>query len=196
MRKVYDYISLYEYVSLLGLSISAIAGLNTYIASIILFQMLMKIPFGLLKHGGYKPIDSLYKNFSGSKKSINKRPNSATNCDAINQGGDYSKISGFPSGHSSVATYLFFVVLLEYADKTTTPEQRKSLIPLLSITFLFQILVPLARYKSHCHTIPQIVGGITLGIITALTFKYIENEFMIKNERYIKDKEKVFSFLS
>jgi membrane-associated phospholipid phosphatase len=196
MRKLYDYISLYEYVSLLGLIIAAVAGLNTYIASIIVFQILMKIPFGLLKKGGYKPIDSLYKNLSGSKKSINKRPSDAFNCDAINQGGDYSKVSGFPSGHSSVATYLFFVVLLEYIDKKTTPSQRKSLLPLLSITFLFQILVPLARYKSHCHTIPQIVGGITLGIITAVIFKYIENEFMINNERYRNDKQKVYNFLS
>ena len=196
MRKIYDYISLYEYVALLGLIITAVAGLNTYLASIILFQILMKIPFGLLKQGGYKPIDSIYKNLSSTKRSINKRPNDAFNCDAINQGGDYSKISGFPSGHSSVATYLFFVVLLEYTDKNTTSSQRKALIPLLSVTFLFQILVPLARYKSHCHTIPQIVGGITLGIITAIIFKYVESEFMIKNPRYLQDKEKVYKFLS
>jgi hypothetical protein len=153
MRKIYDYISLYEYVVLLGLIITAVAGLNTYLASIILFQILMKIPFGLLKQGGYKPIDSIYKNLSDTKRSINKRPNDAFNCDAINQGGDYSKISGFPSGHSSVATYLFFVVLLEYTDKNTTSSQRKALIPNIFIpnfSTFSKIQKSLPYYSSNC----------------------------------------------
>ena len=197
--KVYDYISLYVLFVLALLPISAIATKSTYLLFISVFAYVSMVPVIFFKNTGYKGVDylsNLFRTDYITSSTVNDRPEIASNCDTINQGGDYSDKPGFPSGHTTIATFIYVSVLLEYFDKNNSAKQRENLIPILIITLLFQVLVPYARVKKGCHTNTQVAGGIVVGALMAIFTKTFERLVLLKNDTYISDKNRFLNCLS
>jgi membrane-associated phospholipid phosphatase len=198
-RKIYDMISLYQYISIVALSIASIGSLNSYLSFVTIFLILNMVPVKFMKLIGFKGVDWM-KNLMNVDKfgseSVNNRPSNAYNCNIINQGGDYSEKAGFPSGHSSAASFLFFIVLFEFVDKNNSSEHRKNLIPLLIITFIFGILVPYSRVKMSCHTTTQVIAGIITGCIMSLIFKTLDMNLLRRMDVYRTDKERFLQSLN
>lgn len=187
-NKIYDYISLYSSFILALMPLLVVCHLSVYLAAITLFGFLCIALHCFFKLYGYKAVDFITK--TKGLNSVNKRPPNAFNCDSLNKGGDYSNKPGFPSGHTIIATFVCFLILFEFLDKNNTLRQRNRLIPILIIVILGQILVPYARIKKSCHTITQVIGGIVLGILMAIFFKFFERKIFVKSTKYLYEKQK------
>jgi membrane-associated phospholipid phosphatase len=185
-RLVYEIISLYEYVAVFGLGFLAIAGKNSFVLVLLLALISKQIPEKLLKFYGNKHLEKLL-NYP-----VNSRPAGAFNCNMLNQGGNAEQNPGFPSGHSTVASFLFFVVLFQ--SLRIKSADKKSIINLVGLTSIFLVLVPLARVKIGCHTIQQVLGGVALGFIWAWLFSKLDEQLAKSSERYREDRDKAFSY--
>lgn len=90
------------------------------------------------------------------------RPKGANNWDILSKN-DYSdKINppGFPSGHLTNATYFSAYI---YLSRDTNKLEKLALLSII-------LLTAWARYVKGVHNIPQILGGILLGLIVAKGF--------------------------
>ena len=90
------------------------------------------------------------------------RPKGANNWDILSKN-DYSnkvKPPGFPSGHMTAAAY--FSTYIFYGQKTNRLEK----LALLAIV----VLTAWARIHKGVHNIPQVLGGLILGILVAGIF--------------------------
>jgi membrane-associated phospholipid phosphatase len=168
---IYHYISLYQFISLLFLFIISVLYKNIYTLSLFLFLIIVTFSVKFIKRSKY--INSFYKD------DINNRPSNASNCNLFNKGGDYSNKPGFPSGHTTAATFLFFIMLFEYID-SNNKEIKNKIIPFLIITLFFQITMPIARVKLNCHTKKQVYGGIITGILFAIIYKCVDKKILSK----------------
>ena len=157
---------------------------NIYTLSLFLFSIIITFSVKFIKKSKF--INSLYKD------DINYRPSNAFNCNLINRGGVYSNKPGFPSGHTTAATFLFFIILLEYID-SNNKEIKNKILPFLIITLFFQITMPIARVKINCHTKKQVYGGIITGILFAIIYKYIDKKVLSKINRYNDNKKSFFN---
>lgn len=176
-QKAYEFISLYEFGSIYTLiSIFACTG-NLYILSIISILFLSAILQMVLKEA--------FKNTQ-----FGKRPEQAHNCNMINSGGDAKGKPGFPSGHNTIAFLLATIFLVEYLKVNKTVELYS---PLIILTILFAILMPLSRIKLGCHTYSQVIGGGLLGIVLGLLFTLVFDPFLSKKEKYVTDKSNFFT---
>jgi membrane-associated phospholipid phosphatase len=87
------------------------------------------------------------------------RPKGARNCNFWADNGNREDEPGMPSGHSSIST--FFSAF--YYQQTANPWIKGLLV-------LYALLVMLSRYVKHCHSLPQIVTGASIGLLmNALT---------------------------
>ena len=180
MRVLYDFISLYEFICTFGLLLLGVITQNVFILSLVAALFSKQLPEKAIKLA-----------MSGSD--INKRPKCAYDCDMINKGGCAADRGGFPSGHSTVASFMFFIILLYVYSMGSS---NINLNVLVAINFIFMLLVPYARVKSNCHTFPQVIGGVILGFLWAILFFNLDKYVFSKNELYNSDKAKFFSFLS
>lgn len=196
-NSIYDFISLYDFIIKSVTPLLAIATQNTAIAMVAVVVYISHLSVTFFKSYGYKGVDYLNNTFrlkSSTDNTINDRPSEAFNCNIINKGGDYSGKPGFPSGHTTTASVIYFILLLEYFDKNNTYKQRQNLIGVLIVTLILMLLTCLARVKSKCHTIPQVISGVILGLIIAIIYKIFEKNVLMKSERFVKDKERLLNF--
>lgn len=117
-------------------------------------------------------------------ENINKRPQNAFNCDMINQGGAASsQRSGFPSGHSTIASMIatYFVYVFMTAQNKHIKSASKRL---LIFSVFFAIMMPIVRYLNHCHTILQVISGVLVGVIWGTFFIIFEQNVLIKWKLY------------
>ena len=169
-KKILSIISLYEISMIMGFFITSLSQQNLYIGILILFIICKNIP------------ETISKKFIFSR-----RPNGATNCDAINQGGKTDK-NGFPSGHTMFATFVFVYTL--YECLRIKSELGYVLWSPIVVTGAFFIAMPITRVLIGCHTIPQVFGGFIFGVIWAGLFIVLEKNVFMKLPRYKKDKER------
>ena len=181
---IYHYISLYQFLSLLFLFIISVLYKNIYTLSLFLFSIIITFSVKFIKRS--KHITSLYDD------NLNSRPSNAYNCNLFNKGGNYSNKPGFPSGHTTAATFLFFIMLFEYIDSSNKDIKNK-IIPFLIITLFFQITMPISRVKLNCHTNKQVYGGIITGILFAIIYKYIDKKVLSRMNRYNDNKKSFFN---
>ena len=181
-KKIYEIISMYEFTVTNGFLLTGIIAQNVYLLSLVAMLYGKQIP------------EKIIKNLILKNHPLNIRPSCAKDCDMINKGGCVGGASGrggFPSGHSTVASFLFFLYLQEFIARKGHCSKSA-----LVITFLFLILLPYARVKLACHTIPQVIGGIVLGCLLALIYFQLDVNVFCLNNRYKSDKEKVYNFIS
>jgi membrane-associated phospholipid phosphatase len=176
-KSIYQIISLSEFAALTGILAVAITSRNLFLAVIGFFLILKQLPEKLLK--------------SNIKGTLSKRPDNAKNCNMINKGGE-SKTPGFPSGHSTIASFLFFVILLEFVR--VKKIYKVNLYELLLLGLVLLLAVPYSRVKLGCHTTEQVLGGVVLGFIVFLIFVLFEKHVLLKNKRYVKDKLRVYDY--
>ena len=179
-RTIFELISLFEIIILVGLFVFALVSKNIYLGILGLGVLSKQIPEKLIKRLNFP-------------KRFRDRPAQAMNCGIINTGGSYDKKAGFPSGHTTMAWFLFMYTLLEYIR--LKKEGRDLFMPLI-FTSLLAVCIPIARVGLHCHTIPQIIGGIFLGSVWASLFYAFEQYFLIHQKRYQEDKDKIIDFLA
>ena len=86
------------------------------------------------------------------------RPDEAKDCDLLNSGGSAKGENGFPSGHTTFATFIFVCVAYLYT------RHVHSSLGLVVLTGLFCILMPFERVHNKCHTVPQVLGGVGYGL--------------------------------
>ena len=104
---------------------------------------------------------------------IFKRPDDATDCSILNDGGPVGDRGGFPSGH--VATTSFFANMYYFKNNDFNNK-----------TFLkynlFPIVMGLARYMKSCHNIYQIIAGYLLGLGVAYGFHIFKQKYIKKKD--------------
>jgi membrane-associated phospholipid phosphatase len=178
MRFPSDIISLYEFATIFGLSCFAVAQQNTFIAVFLLFLIAKEGPVNL------------------SKKLITSpRPEGAMDCNVLNTGGKPHNANGFPSGHTTFATFLFVYTLYEAIRKQQT--YNEFLWAPLLVTGLFALLIPIARIHRKCHSVPQVLGGLVYGTVWAFLYILFEQNVLERFPRYRNDKLRfVDSFLA
>ena len=88
------------------------------------------------------------------KCNILYRPQGAFNCNFVNEGGDSSGHSGFPSGHVTAATYVMTSLYLYY--KTN-----------IELSMVYVLLISFARLNKRCHNIYQVIEGMMYGYTVA-----------------------------
>jgi membrane-associated phospholipid phosphatase len=87
-------------------------------------------------------------------KWASQRPLDARNCGVCNDGGDYSKKGGMPSGHVTTATT--FVTFAYLVTQSNT-------VLVLGMIYIYGMMW--VRIKNKCHYPHQVIGGIVAGII-------------------------------
>lgn len=180
-RIIYEFISLYEIFSVSGLITSSILLKNVYPLVISIVILLCSIPEKVTKKLIHLP------------PYLNQRPVGSSDCNVINKGGDYTEKEGFPSGHTMKTWFLFIYSIMLYVKEK---KNNRSLIGLVVVTSLYALLIPIARLRLNCHTLPQIIGGIIYGIIWAVLFYFFEENVLLKWNLYRSDKEKIMEYLN
>lgn len=89
------------------------------------------------------------------------RPLGAHNCNLYNQGGDYSRRVGMPSGHVMMTSFILVSIGRIYAT-----ENNK--LPLIIVICVAISLMAISRVKRSCHTILQVCVGAIVGSTIAL----------------------------
>jgi membrane-associated phospholipid phosphatase len=168
-RTVYELISLYEFVAVVGIALLSIVLKNRFLAFLFIMLLLKQVP------------EKIFKFLIFQGRDINNRPKTARDCNMINKGGDASHRSGFPSGHSTVAFFLWAFLVLEFYKQHKGTNTKVPLPPILFIVTLFALLVPMARVKIECHTTPQVLGGAVLGVLWAVLFSYALDPLLEKS---------------
>jgi membrane-associated phospholipid phosphatase len=177
-KSIYQTISLYEFCMLFAVIFLAIGNRNLFLAAIAATLILKQIPEKILKFTGIIP------------EKYNKRPSDAFDCNMINKGGDASMNPGFPSGHTTVASFLFFISLFQYLS---LKKSGINIFPLVALTGVFLLLIGIARIKLSCHTAPQVFGGFILGLIIALLYNWLDKKYFSKNKKYVSDKATILN---
>lgn len=181
-RTVIDVLSLYEFSVYFVLFVLFIATNNIYFVILFLALFSKQIPERILKR------------FVSHK--YNKRPSDAVNCNMINKGGDASRRGGFPSGHSTVssfvATYLVFLFIMIKKNNRTDHSMQTKITQLMIFALLFAIIMPVIRFLNHCHTLPQVLAGFIFGIIFAIGFIFFEQYVLLKWPLYINHRNKIW----
>jgi membrane-associated phospholipid phosphatase len=176
MKKLYEILSLYEFVALVGIGLLAIISRNLYLASLVIFLAGIHIPEAILK--------KITKD-----KDISFRPLAAQNCNMLNSGGYAGSLPGFPSGHCMVSGFLGTYTIYEFIRVKN--ERNINLYELVIIMFLLSILVPYAQMKNKCHTGPQVSFGFILGIFWAGLYVLLEKHWLLNYKKYTEDKKRV-----
>lgn len=203
-QQLYKAISLAELFALVFLTLYGVSRRNSYAAFLVAILLGKQIPEKVIKHLGKKAFDVCGLKKHGQKFSydcpsaaseyrleLSRRPADANDCNMINSGSNASLNPGMPSGHTTVVSFLFFTVLLNWMhmyqkDRASAPTF------LFIIVSILQALVPLARVKLHCHTTQQVLGGFILGLTLAIVFAIIEHYALIRMPRYVADKENFY----
>lgn len=111
---------------------------------------------------------------TGSKFTMFKRPDGATDCSLFNTGGLVDHKSGFPSGHVASISFLMNLLWLH-----TIKDNGISTIENLYTYVGYNIpvaLVAYARVMKGCHNILQVTFGYMLGYaIASLMLSYDDN---------------------
>lgn len=178
-KQMYQAISLTEFVLVVGTILLTIVTRNIYIGIIASFFILKQIPEKILK-----------KNITGS---ISNRPDNAVDCNMINKGGDASWKPGFPSGHSTIASFFCFFLLYQFMRYNRDYNKKVYILPIIGILLI--VLVPYSRVKLSCHTKEQVYGGILLGFLLFLLFIYLEKKVFMNIQKYKNDRKKVDDFI-
>ena len=98
--------------------------------------------------------ESLYK--------LSRRPEGAENCDYLSKMGPAKKEApGFPSGHMTTTAFFAAYKAMDNMENA----------PLLALLTAIVISMSWSRYYKKCHTVLQIIGGITLGGGSAFLIK-------------------------
>jgi membrane-associated phospholipid phosphatase len=163
-------ISLYEFVVIIGLLLLALAQQNLFVFIFVVFAVGKAIPEKLTKYLIKSP-----------------RPPGAMDCNMINQGGK-ATANGFPSGHTTIATFIFVYTLYECLESRLWG-------PIVA-TGLFFILIPIARIQRKCHTPAQVVGGVVYGVTMAILFILLEKHALMRIPRYRADKQRFVNSFS
>jgi membrane-associated phospholipid phosphatase len=184
-RTAFEMISLYEFLAVAGILILSILLKNSFLAVLFTMLILKQIP------------EKILKLFVFEGKAVNRRPLAAQDCNMINKGGPAWKRSGFPSGHTTVAFFLWAYFLFEFIKRrNVTGTKEKSIPPVIVITSLFAILVPYARVGIECHTLEQVMAGSVLGISWAALFFYgIDPALERASNQYSQDRKRIFDAL-
>ena len=181
-RTVFEMISLYEFLAVAGILIMSILLKNSFLAVLFTMLILKQVP------------EKILKLFVFEGKPINRRPSSAQDCNMINKGGPAWSRSGFPSGHTTVAFFIWAYFLFEFIKRKNGKEQP--IPPVIVITSLFAILVPYARVGIECHTVEQVMAGSVLGVAWAALFFYaIDPALERVSSQYSQDRKRIFDAL-
>ena len=188
MNKFDLYISFYELVVYGGLILASISSLNIYLGALLLLVFSKQIPEKLLKNAPF---------LKGTE--LNRRPDCAENCRIDGGGGSFKDKPGFPSGHCAFASFLLFYMLFQYIRINNEECQSESgggnIYFLLLVTLFFAIAMLYVRIHNNCHTETQAIAGFILGgVWAALMFYVVEELILIKNDRFVKDREKTFAY--
>lgn len=202
-------ISLSELGYLLAFGGIAVIKQNSYAGTFAGMIIAKQVPEKLIKYLGDQHIKrcnlryNSYGNYvhnchHGSKKfflDLVRRPDHAHDCNMINKGGDVSiKKSGLPSGHATVAAFVFVTVLLELLRRKK--NNIKIPITLFAYSCVVALLIPIARYELKCHTDKQILIGLMWGTILAFIFDVIDSKYLSKYSRYVNDKKKFYDMFT
>lgn len=89
------------------------------------------------------------------------RPKGACDCGIANDGGNYEGRSGMPSGHVMTTAYVLFVLSLRSKNMLST---------LVSCCVIVAMMY--ARLVKKCHTMPQVIMGVLLGLVSSAVATY------------------------
>lgn len=90
------------------------------------------------------------------------RPAGARNCSSLNRGGLVEYEAGFPSGHTTMATFMMCVYLW-----------NSNSVYLRAIGIVYVLLVAWSRVQKRCHTITQVVAGGMYGVAAYYVWKQL-----------------------
>ena len=113
---------------------------------------------------------------------LGRRPKGALNCNIFNCGGN-PKSGAIVSGHMTDIVMILSFLLLEVPSKK-----------MLMLSSFILVTTGVSRYLTKCHSLFQIVLGSLVGF--GLGFSLFKLQGLIKNKRFIKDKEKVMNVLN
>jgi len=139
---------------------------------------------------------------------LNRRPDCAENCSISGSGGKFNEKPGFPSGHCAFASFLFFYMLFQFIRIYNSEECSSSdgfenvtitsdgnIQFLVLVTLFFALAMPYVRIHNNCHTVTQAIAGFILGgVWAALMFYVVEELLLVKNDRFVKDRDKTFAY--
>ncbi len=98
-----------------------------------------------------------------------KRPKGACDCDIFNSKGSAEEHPGMPSGHVATLTFFFvFLWILSWQNGEFTSIIDHVLF--IAIASLLIAAMGMARYYKKCHNTMQIVAGIVVGTVIAITY--------------------------
>jgi membrane-associated phospholipid phosphatase len=92
------------------------------------------------------------------------RPSQARDCNLWGNNGPQGGRPGMPSGHSAHVSF-FVGYYLQYVFSSPSSTTHRILAVLLVV---YALLVMTSRYTLHCHTLPQILSGATLGFLLSV----------------------------
>ena len=90
----------------------------------------------------------------------------------------------FPSGHATVATAFFFMLVHSFWGKIKTPGNKAVLV---SGSFVGAILIWFSRLYLGAHWMLDVLAGIALGLL-AVSFAVLIFNVFIENRRSLKDR--------
>lgn len=128
---------------------------------------------------------SLIKKYTINLK-IGKRPKEAFNCNMFSCGGK-TVTGGMPSGHMMLLT-MFMVVF-----SINLKNEGKLTNNIVKISVVILLLTGLGRYLSKCHTLLQIIVGLSCGIPMGLFIYYLETYIQKVSPRFAKNKNTFYN---
>lgn len=161
-----DYVSIIpSTIRLSLLYISVVYKHNVYIA------MFLSIMFGTLIEKIFKLIP-----YPKSLNKFTKRPYLARNCNSLsNDGRRPSGMPGFPSGHmTSTTIFAMWNILIAY-DSVNYNIEKLIIDKWINVivNMLLILVMAYTRLSKRCHTPFQIISGIILGVVIAIsTFNF------------------------
>lgn len=124
-----------------------------------------------------------------------RRPEGASDCglfDNLTNKGVKSDTAGMPSGHSTVIAYLATILLLNLID--IKKESNININAYIVLIALLVLLVPASRVDSGCHTIPQVLAGVTLGFAIGVGYYVLEKTKLRQNETFAQDRAEFYRY--
>ena len=130
-----------------------------------------------------KPLLIYYPKKFAKKFPIGKRPKGAFNCNTFNCGGK-PKTGGIFSGHMVTITMTAVLIILSLKDINEMTTKKW-------IGFLFILFsTGISRVYKKCHTIFQVLLGVSLGIVFGFILYSIQNK-LSNFERFENDRKEI-----
>ena len=82
----------------------------------------------------------------------------------------YESTTSFPSGHSTGAGFVYSYLIFIFA---ITENNKKIKIPVIIVSALFMLLVPLSRIVLGMHYLSDCIAGLSLGVLVASILMYL-----------------------